>query len=325
MTVPRDVKRWVDAHRDAAAKPPTVTDELVGLAEKIAGQDRDLAQQGGRVDAVTERLRENQAEAIDRAGLPQNLFEAERNVWYRIGPFRDRWLDVRKFNERAAELEQRQAEVHRRIAELGEQLLNAPGRDAQALSAWQLAGEQGPRPEPERPRIEAELEAAKLEWESFNHAVAAVLLEKTEYIDRHRKRLVHEADADVNQEHLHVHELIDQLEAGRQRLREKRRDAVWVRLYPDQIAGTEPPDSLAGGRMRPLQQMGLTARVAAERVFAGLRADADYVRGACTAEQSLMMEGRGDLIGKPPRTHWHDDPAVKAERDKAMADWANSR
>ena len=80
MTVPRDVKRWLDWHQDAAAKPPTVTDELVGLAEKIAEHDRDLAKQAGQLDAVAGKPRPNQAEAIDQARLPADLVATEESL-----------------------------------------------------------------------------------------------------------------------------------------------------------------------------------------------------------------------------------------------------
>jgi hypothetical protein len=49
------------------------------------------------------------------------------------------------------------------------------------------------------------------------------------------------------------------------RLREKRRNTIWARLYPHEQLGAEPPDSFCGGRRKPLEAIGLSGPVASDR------------------------------------------------------------
>lgn len=54
-------------------------------------------------------------------------------------------------------------------------------------------GEQGPRPEPELPKIRDEIQQRQEEWEALTRATERVLEEKTKFVERHRKRLVTDA------------------------------------------------------------------------------------------------------------------------------------
>jgi len=116
----------------------------------LAGRGDEL---DGRVEAVEGEVRPNHIEAIDRAGLPHDLVAAEANVWKRLSPARNRWPEIAAFDERVAELEQRQAAKADELRELRDRELAAPAVDADRLATWQLDGEQGPRPEPELPEI----------------------------------------------------------------------------------------------------------------------------------------------------------------------------
>jgi hypothetical protein len=115
-------------------------------------------------------------------------------------------------------------------------------------------------------------------------------------------------------------ELVDQLTEARQELRDLRRAAVWARLYPGEQTAVEPPDSFARGLRRPLQAMGLTADVQAERVLDGPRADAAWLRRAATPEQRAAIEGRDTRT--PPGTHWDNTPEGQQwrrdERQRAL-------
>jgi hypothetical protein len=115
-------------------------DPILDLADQGAEHGRELARLTGRVDAHADRPRPNQAEAIRDAGLPADLVATERNVWWRIGPFRDRWEDVQKFNDQAAELEIRRAEIARELQQLEQDRLAAPAVDNDQLATWQLDG-----------------------------------------------------------------------------------------------------------------------------------------------------------------------------------------
>src|SRR5687768_17273969 len=65
-------------------------DPLLDVAGQVADQGRDVTVLKGRVDGIAQTLRGNQAETIDRAGLPADLVAVESNVWKRISPARNR-------------------------------------------------------------------------------------------------------------------------------------------------------------------------------------------------------------------------------------------
>jgi len=295
-------------------------DPVFDLAEKVAEQDREAARLAGRVAAVADRLRPNQAEAIDQAGLPADLVAVETNVWSRLSPARNRWPEIAAFDERVAELEMRQAA---KADELRDREIAAPAADTDRLATWQLDGEKGPRPEPELPGIREQIQRRQEEWEALTRATARVLADKTAFVDKHRGRLVKEADSYASEAYARYLELVDQLAEARADLSAKRSAAVWARLYPAEQAGRGPADTFAGGRKRPLQAMGLSANVEPRRVLDGLPADAEWLADAATPEQPAAIAGIDPR--KPPSTEWHDDPEAKARRAKAMGEWATSR
>lgn len=301
--------------------PPT--SPLADVAEKVADQGRDLARIGGRVDAISTGLRKDQAETIREHGLPADLVGVEQNALRRISPFRSRWPEIAAFDERVDELEVRQAAKAAEAAELHDREISAPAAHEERLATWQLDGEQGPRPEPELPKVREQIEQRREEREALDRAKARVLNEKARYVEKHRDRLVKEADSHADQAHRRYLELIDELAEARAELYGLRRAAVWARLYPDEHSARETPDTFAGGRKRPLQAIGLNASVAPDRILDGLRADADWLREAATPEQRLAIQGRDPR--QPPNTEWANDPAVKAERDRALGEWLTSR
>lgn len=165
-----------------------------------------------------------------------------------------------------------------------------------------MDGEQGPRPEPELPAIKEQIRERQEEWEALTRATERVLVEKAEFVEKHRPRLIKEADSQADEAHSHVLQLIDQLAEARADLFAKRRATVWARLYPGEQAAREVPDTLAGGRNQALVPLGVNANVVPGRVVEALRADADWLRQAATAEQGLAIEGRDGR--KPPATVW---------------------
>jgi hypothetical protein len=231
-------------------------DPLVDVAEQVAEQARDINELEGRVDAHGKLLRPNQAETVAQAGLPADLVAAETSVWKRLTPGRNPWPQVAEFDERVAELEQRQAAAADELRELHERKQLAPERDHDRLAEWELADRKGPRPEPELPAIDAAIERLQAEWEGLSRATQRVLDDKAQYVEEHRARLSKEADGHVDETHRRYLELVDELASVREDLFGKRRAAVWARLYPGEQSAREVPDTCAGGRKRPLQAMG---------------------------------------------------------------------
>lgn len=299
----------------------TRPDPLDPILEKLAALDQDVGTLKAKDELRAEKERKSQVElAVERA-LPADLVATETNVWRRFSPFRDRWPDIAKFDERVAALEMRQAAVADDLRELHKRARVAPDRDAEALAEWELRGRQGDRPEPSLPTIEKRLQELKDEREGLDRAVARVLHEKASYVQRHRRRLKKEARGDVEEATKRYLQLIDELAAAREDLRSRRRNEVWASLYPGGEAMAEPPDSLAGGRKKPLQQAGFTGPVAPDRLFDALRADADWLREACTNEQAAAIAGVDPR--HRPGTVWVDDPGEKRKRAERMAQWAS--
>jgi len=294
-----------------------MSDPHTDVAEKVAEKvyERESIKLEGRLDAHAAKLRENQIETIDRAGLPADLVATEANVWKRLTAGRNRWPEIAAFDERVAELEQRQAAVADELRELRDRELAAPATDAERLAAWHLEAEKGPRPEPELPAVKERIEQRQADWEAFTRATQQVLDEKAGFVAKHRGRLVTEADDQTAEAHRRYLDLIDQAAEARQDLFLKRRAAVWARLYPSQESAFDVADTFAGGRAKPLKAMGVGALVAAERVLDALKADADWLREAATAEQRFAMEGRDPR--QPPSTVWDQtDEGQQWQRDE---------
>jgi DNA repair exonuclease SbcCD ATPase subunit len=154
--------------------------------------------------AARRKLSRDPFPGADRAGMPADLAGAETAARRAFSPRRNTWSDVRQFDEQVAELHQKQTAITARLAELNQERTAAPTADADRLAEWQLAGQKGPRPEPELEPIERLIEEAQADFAGLTRAIEHVLAEKAAHIDRHRRRLVREADR-------HVHEKHDQL------------------------------------------------------------------------------------------------------------------
>jgi hypothetical protein len=287
--------------------------ELTNAIAALDGRENDLARRVGVIEA---KVTTNQVEAVAQHGLPADLVATETNAWRRLSPTRNRWPELTRFDERVAELEQRQAQKAEELRELRDREMAAPAADSDRLATWQLEGEEGPRPEPELPAIRREIRQRQEEWEALTRATERVLAEKAEFVERHRGRLTKDADRYADEAQRRYLDLIYQLADARAELAAAQRATVIARLYPSGAAMAEPVDTLAGGRRRALEPMGLGAPVPPRRVFDALRADAEWLREAATPEQKALM-GDGRDPRKPPATHWDEtDEARDWRRDQ---------
>jgi len=298
-------------------------DLLDSVADAASALDKREIKLDNRLEAVEEKLRTDQTETIRERGLPADLVTTEQNALRRMSPFRNRWPEVAKFDERAAALEMRQGAVANELRELHERTQAAPAADAEALADWELQGRDGARPESSLPSIKSDIKRLQEEWEGLTRAVTRVLAEKSEYVAKHRRRLVKEAETYTNSALERYVQAINELETAREDLAAHRRASVWATLFPSELASQQPPDSLAGARKRALVPLGVSAPVAPGRVFEALRADASYLAEACTPEQRLAIEGRDPR--QPLNTGWANDPAEKAARDQQVSEWLTSR
>jgi hypothetical protein len=276
-----------------------------------------------RVRNVEAKVRTDQVETAAEYGLPRNLVAVEQNAWKRLSPFGNRWPEVVEFDMKVAELEMRQAEVSAELQQLRDRELVAPAADAERLAAWQLDGERGDRPEPGLPAIKQEITERQADYEALTVAIGRVLDDKASYIDRHRGKLVREADKQVEQAHAQYLELIAKLVSVREELSGLRRAAVIARLHPRQEAMIEPPAGLVGGHPPTHKRYGLGRVYQLNEIAELLRLDASWLRTAQTVEQHAAIEG---IDPRQPRgVEWSDDSEVKARKARRMAEWANSR
>jgi hypothetical protein len=179
-----------------------------------------------------------------------------------------------------------------------------------------LTASRGRAPEPELPGIRRQIRQRREEWEALTRATERVLADKAAYIEKHRGRLVKDADSHRDGKVAAYLEKVAQLEQARAEAYAAQRATVFARLYPSREAMQEVPDTFAGGRRRALQPMGLTGQVSPGRVFDALRADADWLREAATPEQKALT-GDGRDPRKPPATHWDQtDEAREWQRDQ---------
>jgi hypothetical protein len=257
-----------------------------------------------------EAERPDQVSASDRQGLPDHPIVIEESVWKRFSPFRNRWPEVAQYDQRAGELELREQEIRAELQAARDREQQAPVEHADALARWELGGRKTRRPEPELPAIVCRIEELEAELEGVRRAVAKTLDEKAAFVARHRPRLRKQAHEATDQAAERYLQLIEQLAPAREELRACRRTEVWSELYPRQEAMQEPPDSVAGGRRRSLEQAGISQAIDPNRLIDVLRADVEWLRGAATVEQAAAIEGRDPR--QRPDTYWKGSPEWQA-------------
>jgi len=306
--------------------------DAVRLAETpFADAERDIALAAAAAAATAEargpvaRPRGRAGEpfaASDRSGMPIDLATAETNALRRHSPRRNRWPELREIDDRVADLELRQGTAAQQLRALREQHANAPTVDADRLATWELDGRKGSRPQSSRPALETEIGEVELEVAGLEAAAGRELEAKAAFVEKHRARLVKDADRATAEAHERVIELVDELEAARTALVELRSSALWAAIYPDEPAARGPREVLlAGGLAKPIKSvLGIDVALETSRVLQALRADADYWRSAATPEQRAAMLGVSDTDRAGGAT-WSTTPAgIAAERaDKEAA------
>ncbi len=244
---------------------------------------------------------------------------AERITSRRLS--RGRWKDVGQFDARVADLEHRQREITDELAGLRERERLAPALDAERLAAWELDDRRGPRPEPELPAIREAIQRGQEDHAGLSRAIDRVLADKLAHVERHRRRLVDDAERDVEEAHARLTALFGELERARQDLADARQAALWANLFPDVTASASPNYAvLALGLRRPVEQaLGIPTQLQAERVLMVLRADADALRTAATPAQRTQLEGAKPRTPREVAMWADSDEARFAERQEKQA------
>lgn len=221
--------------------------------------------------------------------LPRSLAAEEESALRRLSPLRNRWPELAELDRRVAELEQRAAAASEELRMVMEERNAAPEHDARTHADWIAAGEKGDKPASSRLELDARIEELEIERDGLLAAAGQVLEQKVAFVQRHRGRLVKDADAHVTKLRERFEQLVGDLAATRGELLESRQTAVWARTFPARAAGAAIPATMAGGRRRVLEQAGIAGQLDPERLWALLRADVETLSTAVTAEQAEAM------------------------------------
>jgi hypothetical protein len=251
---------------------------------------------------------------LDVEGKPprEELGNHERRSLLSLLPRRSLWPDVDQLTERITELQRRHTEAQERARDLSAQRAVAPSRDAQALSEWELGDRQGPKPEPTTEALDHQLAEAERDRDALAIACDRLLEQKSEFVTRHRDRLVRVAAQQADAAHARARKLIDELAQVRENLTSLRTAELWAALFPAAETSQQPQTAMiAYGLAAPVRDtLGLRPAPAFEaaKVLELLRRDVDELRTAATPEQRARLEGRdertpaGVTWGNPTRS-----------------------
>ena len=138
-------------------------------------------------------------------------------------------------------------------------------------------------------------------------------------MEKHRKRLVREAEKHVDATHERVLRLLNELRQARQELADLRAVAVWASTYPDPAAAQEPPTQLvAGGLRKPVEQhLGINPHVQVHRLLDLLTDDTEWLKTAATPDQKKLITGVTDTSANVhEQAVWQDtDEGRRAMQD----------
>jgi hypothetical protein len=265
------------------------------------------------VEAQTARMSQRASSRAPREDSP---------IFRRFSPRRSHWSEIVAYDERAQELERRAAALNDEIAQREQALKEAVATGRERLTEWQLGDRKRPRPEPTAPAIEREIEERKADRDAALAARDSVYEDKARYVQKNRKRLVHDADKATADAHARYVAALEAAERARTDLIDCRSSALWASLYPGELADQLPDVAAVAANLRkPVESvLQLKTRLPAEGVFRVLRSDAEVLAEAMTREQAVEL---GAADAQEGAAIWRDAPEgreqAKKEREEALA------
>jgi hypothetical protein len=151
-------------------------------------------------------------------------------------------------------------------------------------------GEEGPRPQSEAQALDDAIQQAAAEHLAIDRMREDVLVERIAYVERHRKRLVADAERETEEARVRYLAAVAEAEAARADLIGLNETRVWASVFPsDTLATYAPSHNLVAGRRRETERHGFQSAVVASAVFDLLRSDAEVFRTVTTREQAAAM------------------------------------
>ncbi len=217
-------------------------------------------------------------------------------------PARRRWPELADIDRRIQDIEGRQAAVSAERQQLEERRATAPAIDSQALAQWHHDGATGERPEPSLPGIEAGIARCVADYEALTLAADKVLTEKVAFVEKHRARLVKEAERGAEEASARYARLLAEAEEARGDALAARETVVWAKLFPSEALLRQPQTRLlAGGLQRGAAPLGLNTQLEAAALYAALKVDAEWVATAMSREQRAALDGAGEHVARVDR------------------------
>lgn len=294
---------------DIATRAEEAADISLGsaeIAQKAAGKVLDaLPTPDPREDVNYQRL----------AGLEQSMLA-------RISPrHRNRWPELLAFDERVTEIDRRQEGLRNSLIELRGRRERADADYAAALAGWMANGQADSKPVSEATALEEAIVEADAEHAAMDTLRDRVLEERIAFVQRHRKRLVLDAERATEQAKQRYLELVEEIAKTREELVGLRETSVWASLYPSETLQTFAPSHvLVGGRRKATEQHLPDAKqpIPAHAVLGLLRADAEHFATVQTLEQAAEAKGVSTAELTGDEAMWAGSDADKAwqKRDR---------
>jgi hypothetical protein len=229
------------------------------------------------------------------------LASAEDNARRRLSPRRRVWREVALFDERVDTLERELDERRRLLSIRRDALRDAPTEDAATLAEWMDNGSHGEPPEATLPGVREDVEASERQVAALERRIGAELQRKERYVEKHRQRLTAVADTLVKDARERARAALDECEQARGELVMLREAAIWVRLFPHELAAQMPPtDTLALGVKQNYPTSVMNA-ISMTDAMTLLRADIELISTALSVDQRRQL---GEHVIDPRAARW---------------------
>lgn len=286
--------------RRLAADANTAANDAVAAAELAKRLADEAARERQRVEEMTPPTVHEQVVA--------ELASLEGGALLRLGPRRNRWRDLQRFDDQLAEIERERERLTRELDGLREARNNEPDRHAVALANW-FENREGDRPEPGTSALDERTADLQAEHAALGVRYNRLLGERVEHVRRCRKAMLRDVGTAKDEVAREYAALVDQLEAKRQELLDLRQAEVWCALFPNGVLTGEPNTQALVGAKKRLQAPvlpGLESGLVASSVFNLIRADGNFCATVATVEQAAAERGVsvGELTGRDAR--WED-------------------
>jgi hypothetical protein len=210
-----------------------------------AGRADGAADEAVRAATVAKDAAREAAKAVPKADPRQSvdferLSNLEESMLARISPrHRNRWPELQAIDERLAELDHRQEELHATLIDLHGRRERADAEHAASLAEWMASEQTEPKPVSEAQALEAGIAESEAQHAAIDIQRDRVLEERIAFVGKHRMRLVADAERAIERAKTRLLELVDELEHTREEL-VRRKIPAKLAAWEDDV----PPENL---------------------------------------------------------------------------------